>query len=582
MGYVDCFSVSLCAETMIELPWDSEHVVECSKAQLVIEKENFSVVVTLISSLRSPTEFALVGTVDEEKPPEAAMAQSGFLAKMKSMANSAASHAVKVQRQVTASNKLASVYDVKFVVPVSVNVDFKMTGGSLIVSWRELSSSVSGQIENRQMKIANLNSKFMNVFNATREIALTKMKHEFIPKGSNGLFAWLWKYHPAQPLPVKRSMDAPSLTPESSLGKILCFTWNVAGLPPPDDSPGSVLASGNSKLKNDLMAFFKSQLDASIDVCLVCLQEATPLNAKSVMFKADNFGDLWMEFFLDCLECAWKGSSAAPWMKTAATIQVGLVIGMFARTGGSTRITSPMTSAVKTGTLGLTGNKGCVGLFSKISFSEAPPVSLSVLNLHLASGEGKADFRRNELTRVVNDSSFGDEKGIHFFDSTFAIVTGDLNSRVNNPESFPDGTEIPEDDELLARITDEKDGFLFNEHPVQFPATYKLVPGEEGRLVFADNRKPGWCDRILFRSCATKPTPGESRNPKFFCTEYKSVRNIDFSDHTPVYAIFSLGVLELTNDSVIESAPDVNSSTQFQIGENTEEEDDDDSDLYDN
>ncbi len=44
----------------------------------------------------------------------------------------------------------------------------------------------------------------------------------------------------------------------------------------------------------------------------------------------------------------------------------------------------------------------------------------------------------------------------------------------------------------------EKDWFLFEEAPLKFPPTYKLVPNQGGKS-YNLTRVPSWCDRVLFR-----------------------------------------------------------------------------------
>ena len=530
---------------MIELPWESEHVLESCKG--FMDASSVGIVASLISSLKNPTEFAILITLDEEKIESVA---TGFMAKMKSMANSAASQAVKVQRQVTATNKFASVYDVKFVLPLCRNLRVKIAGDSIVFTWKE-------SVGEKMVKISNLSSQWMNVFTATREISVTKFRQEFLAQGTNGLFKWLWKYQPNQILPDTSSAV---VLGEKVLGNLLCFTWNVAGMAPPENSIGGVIDC--SKLKTDLIEFFSL---FRTDIVLLCLQEASPLNAKTVMFKGDNLGDLWMEFIQDCLECAGKKiGKTSPWVKAAGTIQVGLAIGLFVNesSGSVAKISSPLTSCVKTGTLGLTGNKGSVALYTNIGFKNGLSMSVSILNLHLASGEGKSDFRKSELVRVINESSFGDNKEHHFFDANLSIVTGDLNSRMLDENKDCSGLEISNNDELIARMETEKGGFLFRENQVTFAATYKLLPGQQGRLVFAEHRKPGWCDRILFRS--------NGDEAQFTCSEYNSARQIDFSDHTPVYGMFNL-----METSAQEAAPQLEAEEKNSEASN-------DSDLYDN
>lgn len=558
----------------IDLPWTTESVIEACKAQLVCDGATVPVIAALVSNLQSPTQFALFVVLDEEKPAEPA--QSGFLAKMKSMASNATSQAVKMQRQVTAGcNRLAATYNVKFVVPVASNVDLKFTAGSLLCSWAELPSG-GGDPVRREFRLNNLTNKFANVFNASREISVGKMKTTFMPNSASNVFSWLWKYQPVIPLPVTE-LPA-SADRQADMGRVLCLSWNLAGLAPPEDNALNVVPSTFSKYKTQYVKFFRDH--PSVDVVVLALQEASPLNAQTVLFKGSstNYGEAWMDWFGDVLNTA-IGRGSGEFVKTVGIVQVGLAVAMFVRNrfqgDEAVGVTLPMTSCVKTGTLGLTGNKGCVGLRSTLAFGGSLSFNVAVLNTHLASGEGKGDFRRGELTKVVNESSFGDDKSVHFLEADLAIVTGDLNSRC---EAESDGMAISTDDELLTRMRDDGPGFIFSENEVRFPATYKLMPGEEGRLVFAMNRRPGWCDRVLFRSTAV----GEGKSTKrFVCSQYDSLREIDMSDHTPVFAVFGMADCEASTvakeDSEIQRAPAV-ADAQFRIGEN---DSDDDSDLFD-
>ena len=179
-------------------------------------------------------------------------------------------------------------------------------------------------------------------------------------------------------------------------------------------------------------------------------------------------------------------------------------------------------------------------------------------------GRRKSDVRRQDLSKILNESSFGDDKAFHVFDSDMVILTGDLNSQVSEGVAC-DGSVISTEDELLVRMREDGPAFPFLEHPVQFPATYKLVPGEEGRPVFHGNRKPGWCDRVLYRSATNGAT----------CVEYNSLRDVDMSDHTPVYALFS----KISSAPVPAPVIADDRSAEFGIGDSVE--DDNDSDLED-
>ena len=600
----------------IDLPWESEHVVEWSKCQLQVDKVETQCVATLISHLGSPTEFAIIITVDEEKPPQKDEDKGGFLAKMKSMASSAASSALKAQRAATASNKLNAIFDVRYVLAVCSSVDFKINSSSLSMSWTETGPIIGSEPVFRQIKLSQLREQFLKSLKASVEISIVKLKNELVPNGSSAVFDWLWKYQPIIPLPQSGNQSpaisaAEMLPPKKSIGKLLALTWNVAGLPPPDDNPNNILEQSYSKLKTQLVNFLKTKLcDEELDVFVLSLQEASPLNAKTVMFKSENFGDAWIDFILDCLESADRGCTRrrgahTEWIKISAIVQVGLVVCAFLRSRKSDadaphpRVSSPMTCSVKTGTLGLTGNKGSVGLTFNITYpSTNTPLSVSVMNVHLASGDGKSEFRKNELEQIINCSSFNSGNK-HFFDSNLCIVNGDLNSRVSNTDTS-EGDHIPPDDEILTRAREEAEGFLFCESEVAFPATYKLIPGQEGRLVFFDNRKPGWCDRILFRSNGGRSVvlDKDQKAEKYHPIEYNSIRQIDYSDHTPVFGIFSLGVPTTgtststtlstahrhhDDDHAPEVVPSHHPPRDFTIGNDDEQasSDSNDSDLYD-
>ena len=563
----------------IQLPWDTETIVESTKSQLVAGGSSSSqvipVVTALISNLKSPTEFALIITADEEKAPETA---TGFMATLKSMASSAATTAIKTQRQVTAGcNKLASVYDVKLILPVTVDVDFTISAGSLICSWTEIGTGRDSA--KRSVRINNLSNKFISAFTASKEISVEKLGNQLVPNGLNSsTFRWLWKFQPIVPLPKSplQSLEDELYTPPTvCTGKVMCLSWNLAGLPPPDDNPLNVVPTSFSKYKTSLISFLKKHSD--VTVIVLALQEASPLNAKTVLFKGadDNYGEAWLEWFLDVFNCSHAIRGTAEWVKTTGIVQVGLAVSLLVKNNlkedSGFSVTAPYTSSVKTGTLGLTGNKGCVGLRSTVTFSQnSAKVSIAALNIHLASGEGKSDFRRNELAKVANESSFTDDKSIHFFDSDLCIVTGDLNSRINE-EVDCDGSNIIPEDELITRMRDEGDGFPFCEKQINFPATYKLVPGEGGRAVFVMNRKPGWCDRVLFRSGSCGDIPH-----LFRCTEYSSLRELDLSDHTPVFAVFSYGEFKTGQDPK-SAVPTLLTNDQT----TSRDDDDDDSDLID-
>jgi hypothetical protein len=81
----------------------------------------------------------------------------------------------------------------------------------------------------------------------------------------------------------------------------------------------------------------------------------------------------------------------------------------------------------------------------------------------------------------------------------------------------------------------------FKEADIDFPPTYKLIVGSHD-YVLEDrgDRIPGWTDRILYKS----------KIPALLqVKEYKSISEIVYSDHKPVYAIFEVDLSELRKDA---------------------------------
>ena len=71
-----------------------------------------------------------------------------------------------------------------------------------------------------------------------------------------------------------------------------------------------------------------------------------------------------------------------------------------------------------------------------------------------------------------------------------------------------------------------------NEAPIKFPPTYKFIKNTS--TYDLEKRPPAWCDRILW---------GLKDPIKFL--DYNSVEKICFSDHKPVYGIYSIDIMEL-------------------------------------
>ena len=118
-------------------------------------------------------------------------------------------------------------------------------------------------------------------------------------------------------------------------------------------------------------------------------------------------------------------------------------------------------------------------------------------------------------------------------DYDFVILSGDLNYRINfnitddidelikqkNPEILWDK------DQLTKEIKRENE---FQEGIINFMPTYKYKDNSDE---YDYERKPGWTDRILYKS---------KKNYDIMLCKYNCIKEVYLSDHKPVYAVFKI------------------------------------------
>ncbi|CAI5988623.1 unnamed protein product, partial [Closterium sp. NIES-65] len=84
-------------------------------------------------------------------------------------------------------------------------------------------------------------------------------------------------------------------------------------------------------------------------------------------------------------------------------------------------------------------------------------------------------------------------------------------------------------DELQREIREGRGFYKFQEAPITFAPTFKVIRNEVGK--YNAKRLPAWCDRILWRSLS---------GCQLACTRYDASHDVGSSDHKPVLAEFEL------------------------------------------
>ena len=143
------------------------------------------------------------------------------------------------------------------------------------------------------------------------------------------------------------------------------------------------------------------------------------------------------------------------------------------------------------------------------------------------------DKQNMSLNSIISNNPENKNKEKTMDDYDFVILSGDLNYRINfdNTDDIEDiikqnNPEILWDkDQLTKEIKEENE---FQEGIINFMPTYKYKDNSDE---YDYERKPGWTDRILYKS---------KKNYDIMLCQYNCIKEIYLSDHKPVYGIFKI------------------------------------------
>ena len=313
--------------------------------------------------------------------------------------------------------------------------------------------------------------------------------------------------------------------PDSPLARMRNFslwmgTWNLHGL----------------RLGDVGLGVFNGWVQLA-DILVFNFQEVVDLNSIStVIFSSRGDDDRNRSIDVEIVKHLSCLSPEADYVQVSVESMVGLYTSIFIKREFVGEIDHVKTARLKAGFGGATGNKGSVS----VSFRLFKQLEIDVINIHLDSGQDRAEERMNQLGYILSNTRGGGQSSRHHHATTdkLALIGGDFNFRC-------DGIEPLLALELIDRNRLEKlrvfDPFLannsnilkicqFKEMPLLFAPTYKYEPG--GFL--SEKRTPSWCDRVFYRM-----TPSLGRfgiEPK----DYASVPSNSYSDHKPVFALFEI------------------------------------------
>lgn len=321
------------------------------------------------------------------------------------------------------------------------------------------------------------------------------------------------------------------------LGRIWVGTWNVNGQEVGEDlSPW--LAVGVGQEAPDVIFVGLQEMDRRPEAYVVAVstKEAT-----------------WNSFLLDAIHRAHPDQG---YSLVVSRSLVGTYAVMFAKQELAEQIGAVSTVTAGCGLMGLMGNKGAVGIRAKIQSNYVCFVSAHLaphvenverrnqdyadlcqrLIFPLPPKRYRAENMAEELMQSWNDPG----APTTIWESDFVFWAGDLNYRVAMPlAETRDLALAGEYPSMLGhdQLTLEKEaGHAFKElqeAPINFPPTYKYVPGSSETLdPRPEGRAPAWTDRVLYR--------GDVQRLR--STRYMAAMEIKSSDHKPVSGHFDMAL----------------------------------------
>lgn len=232
----------------------------------------------------------------------------------------------------------------------------------------------------------------------------------------------------------------------------------------------------------------------------------------------------------------------------ASRQMVGIFLCVWIRTRLVRHVANIRMSCVGTGIMGYLGNKGAVSISMTLRRS-----TFCFVCTHLASGEKEGDeLKRNlDVAEILRRTKFAQSPRFSRPTSTILehdkiVWFGDLNYRLV-PGWRGDALELLQGGDWQAlferdqlRVQQRSGQALsgWEEGSICFPPTYKYVPNSDRYVAAAaaaaaatksgaKRRTPAWCDRILWRGKGMKQI-------------LYSRKELRFSDHRPVYSLFSI------------------------------------------
>ena len=310
---------------------------------------------------------------------------------------------------------------------------------------------------------------------------------------------------------------------------ILCLTWNVSGIP--------------SEKRYDIRDLFTQNIFyknyQSPDIIVIGMEEIVELDFYNILTITTNEDSVsnWTDNITSTLNNIYPYT----YKKCIVLHLIGVYLICFIKSQLQERIDIINKNVIKTGLFGTLGNKGYITL--TLRYKKNYIISFAVG--HFEAGQDSNEERIDTLMKIL-DANINNYNENKFRNSDFWIILGDLNFRIDSSFEevyrmiqFKEYKDLIKFDQFYQYCKRNRDMQIFNEGIINFPPTYKYIPGSNNYVNDSDNRRiPSYTDRILFCN------KGGIRN-----ISYKSIPTLMYSDHRPVHACFEIDIKEKNNFS---------------------------------
>ncbi|KAI9831266.1 MAG: inositol polyphosphate 5-phosphatase [Phylliscum demangeonii] len=274
------------------------------------------------------------------------------------------------------------------------------------------------------------------------------------------------------------------------------------------------------------------------------------------------------------------GAALMVFVKSSALAHIKQVEGSVKKVGPRARstkhaVTANVLTRFQTGLSGTAGNKGAVAI--RMTYADT---RICFVTAHLAAGFANYDERNRDYNTISHGLRF--QRNYSIDDHDAIIWLGDFNYRIGLGDEkvrklvqVGDLDHLYENDQLNLQMLAGLAFPFYSEARIMFPPTYRYDLGVDvydssyahAVASMEKHRIPAWCDRVLYKGAGLRQMAYDAAP-------------LRFSDHRPVYALFSIGVLVIDDGLKDRLSQELYRQRRLDVGQATgqlfDEADDDD------